>query len=161
MSKDKRYKFYIVLGDWSHDGHGKSEKILIKSNLPVEDVQKAYKKSVKDTGFDFAEEVCSEYNDNSVRDKAFEFFQKYKSPLSEFGLEHARGYPSGEGAITEDNYDDYMFTEDSLVNTLMWFIGLSAGEGWEWEEITDEIPCFNGYWSDIVNNSFGYGLYDD
>lgn len=62
MTKDKRYKFYVVLGDWSQDGHGKSEKVLIKSNLPVGDTQKAYKKSVEDTGFHFAEEICSDYN---------------------------------------------------------------------------------------------------
>ena len=34
---------YLVLGDWSNDGHGKSEQVLFTANYPVEDIQNAYK----------------------------------------------------------------------------------------------------------------------
>ena len=34
---------YLVLGDWSEDGHGRSQKILVNVNKSVSEVQQAYK----------------------------------------------------------------------------------------------------------------------
>jgi len=36
-------RMYIVLGDWSDDGH--SEKVLIESNKTVSEIQDAYRSS--------------------------------------------------------------------------------------------------------------------
>jgi hypothetical protein len=32
-------KMYLVLGDWSDDGHGKYKKILVKCNKTVKEIQ--------------------------------------------------------------------------------------------------------------------------
>jgi len=46
-------KMYLVLGDWSDDGHGKYEKVLVEVNKTIEEVQNAYKNSCKLTGISF------------------------------------------------------------------------------------------------------------
>ena len=46
-------KMYLVLGDWSGDGHGISEKVLIESNVSAQEIQEAYKASCKLTGVSF------------------------------------------------------------------------------------------------------------
>lgn len=56
----------LVLGDWSHDGHGKSETVTIETNLTVKQIANAYKKGSKKIGFDLTEEVASEYEDSSL-----------------------------------------------------------------------------------------------
>jgi len=152
-------KFYIVLGDWSEDGHGKSEKVLIDSNIPMEEIQEAYKKSCKKTGFDFSENVCCEYEDCKISYKTFEMLVENKCPLYKMLFEYIGGSLS-EPDLSEDTYDEFCFTEESLVNTLMWFIGLSVDKEWVWKEAREDIPCFNGYWSETLNESFGYGLYE-
>jgi hypothetical protein len=152
-------KFYIVLGDWSKDGHGKSEKVLIDSNIPMEELQEAYKKSCKKTGFDFSENVCADYEDQKISQKTFDILVENNCPLDKEFFDYI-GSSLSEPELSEDTYDEFLFTDKSLIDTLMWFIGLSIDKEWTWEEVGDEIPCFNGYWSDTLNVSFGYGLYE-
>ena len=51
----------LVMGDWSSDGHGKTETVSIKSNLDKEEIKAAYKAGTKILGFDFINEVCADY----------------------------------------------------------------------------------------------------
>lgn len=53
----------LVLGDWSSDGHGKTDTVNIKSNLDKNELFKSYKKGSKKVGFNFIDEVCSDYED--------------------------------------------------------------------------------------------------
>ena len=64
-----KYKMYLVLGDWSDDGHGKTDKILLESNKPVEEVQEAYRNSCKLMKIDFHDHddgICVNYEQNSL-----------------------------------------------------------------------------------------------
>lgn len=47
------YKFEVVLGDWSHDGHGHTDSFYIESNFSHEDWQRFYLMSCKTTGLAF------------------------------------------------------------------------------------------------------------
>lgn len=60
----------LVMGDRSGDGHGKTDTVIIKSNLSKKDLEKAYKKAIKIIGFDLAE-VASEYEDNYISEKLY------------------------------------------------------------------------------------------
>ena len=60
------YTTKLVMGDWSDDGHGKTEDIVIKSNLTSKQLEAAYNKGVKKLGFDFAEVCCADYEDSEV-----------------------------------------------------------------------------------------------
>lgn len=58
MSKSM-YQFRLTIGDWSGDGHGKSEDFVISSNAPVEKVREAHYKIEDTTGVDI-ENIYSE-----------------------------------------------------------------------------------------------------
>jgi hypothetical protein len=49
----KDHKFIILIGDWSSDGHGKSESFVLNGNYPVKMLRQAYKDSCKLTGVQF------------------------------------------------------------------------------------------------------------
>ena len=82
---------YLVLGDWSDDGHGKTEKICLEFNKTVEEIQQAYKDSCKLTGINFhsADGLCVEYEDNSVSDKYMEILEQFDG-LVEKRKNHAK-----------------------------------------------------------------------
>lgn len=64
--EDLIHKITLVLGDWSNDGHGKTELFTIDSNLNTKEVLRAYKKVSKKLGFNFIEDVCADYQECSI-----------------------------------------------------------------------------------------------
>ena len=144
-------KMYLVIGDWSDDGHGKFEKVLVEVNKTVEEVQNAYKDSVNLTKISFNEnnsyhgfkdvkyEVCIGYEDNRLIPAVIERFKELKCPTN----------------ILEN------FIEESYVDTFyslwFWFVSLSLPD--LKYNVVNEIPNINGYWNKNLNVGFGYGLY--
>ena len=61
------YQFIMSIGDWSEDGHGKSEDFLVTANKPVQNVREAHYLIKEKTDIDI-ESLCSEYEDNVVPD---------------------------------------------------------------------------------------------
>lgn len=57
----------IIVGDWSDDGHGKTETFAIKSNITRDEIDKAYTQAIKTypklNAFD---SICEDYEDNSI-----------------------------------------------------------------------------------------------
>jgi hypothetical protein len=65
-----KYTIALILGDWSQDGHKQTETVSIKSNLSSDEIMHAYEKASKSLGFNFINEVASDYEDNCLeRDK--------------------------------------------------------------------------------------------
>ena len=60
------YQFYLPIGDWSNDGHGKCRRFLINSNYPVGRVREAHFRIKKTTGIDIESDICSDYEENTV-----------------------------------------------------------------------------------------------
>ena len=50
--KKDMHQFRLTIGDWSGDGHGRSEDFLVISNVPVERVREAHYKIRDATGID-------------------------------------------------------------------------------------------------------------
>jgi len=152
-------KMYLVLGDWSDDGHGKSEKVLVEVNKTVEEVQNAYKDSCKLTGIsfngneDYTEtgrhweiankyRIAVEYEDYKLSDAVLEVLEKFKCPKE----------------IIE-NYNEEAY-EGNYIPLWFWFIGLYLPDlDYKIIKEGDGIPCINGYWDKNLNVGFGYGLY--
>lgn len=59
----------LVVGDWSGDGHEKTENILVLSNKSSKEIEKAYQDGTEILGFDFSEECCSDYEDYEIKEK--------------------------------------------------------------------------------------------
>ena len=156
------HKMYLVLGDWSNDGHGKTEKILVETPSTVVEVQRAYKDSCKLTGFsfhagdsgsDYTEtdrdwrerskyEICCEYEDSGISDEVLVLLDKFKFPFMR-DIENCGNF----------------LDDDLFVVLWMWFIRLSLPD-FTYEIVKDDIPVINGYWNKELNESFGYGLYN-
>lgn len=64
----------LVVGDWSGDGHSKTETVTVSSNLDKSAVLKAYKKGTKKLGFDLSQDVAADYEDNVVSKEQWEKF---------------------------------------------------------------------------------------
>lgn len=159
-------KFYIVLGDWSGDGHSVSEKVLIESDIPVKDLQIAYKASCKATGLSFNHNetftgldnpilICTIYEDNQISEDAYYALKKLGCPFNDI---HFKGI--GETKVTDENFRDCFFDKKSFLNLFMWFISLSINSGgFKWSVVNNKIPIFNGYFDKDLNVQIGYGLY--
>ena len=163
-------KMYLVLGDWSDDGHGKHDKILLESNVSVKDIQDAYKASCKLTGVsfnhneDFTEtkrgweeadkyRIACKYEDSQLSKFVFDILAKHgltKEMLEEWDTENI-----------QDEEEDISLITESYIQLWIWFVKLSLPSVAVIKivEEKDNIPVINGYWNDNLNVQFGYGLY--
>ena len=55
----------LVVGDWSHDGHGITDTTLIRSNRNYDDLIKAYKAGCEIVGFEL-DNICRSYDDGEL-----------------------------------------------------------------------------------------------
>jgi hypothetical protein len=160
----EKYKFRVVMGDWSSDGHGKSDEFIFEGNYPVSKLRQTYKDSCRLTGVQFNHnqnytglndggqygwremgnrQICTEYEDSCIGRFAYDTLKK-------FGLEVGQ-------------YGD-VFDKDQFAKLILNFIKLSLPD-FKWEETAfkrselKNIPPLNGYWNDELNVQFGYGLY--
>jgi hypothetical protein len=150
---------YLLLGDWSKDGHNQSDEILFESNVDVATIRKAYKDSCKLTGVSFNHNedytglerdwqiadkyrIATEYEDNRISKETLDV-------LSKFGLT--------KKLLNDFGYQEDGLCKDSFVKLWIWFVKLS-NPNIELKRIKEEIPYINGYWGDL-NVQFGYGLY--
>lgn len=151
----------LVIGDWSDDGHGKSDEVLVNVNVSVEEVQNAYKSACRLTGISF-----NHNNDFTGRKRNWEDQKKYhiatgyasglwnisdecKKVLTEYGIDY-------ESIIEKDGDLTEIFTE-------LWFsfVELALPElKWSFQKEENKIPVINGYWNKNLNVQFGYGLYE-
>jgi hypothetical protein len=67
----------LIIGDWSNDGHGTTEKYLIESNLTKKDLLSAYKKGCGIIGFNLSKMVATEYMDNCISEAHLEKLTKF------------------------------------------------------------------------------------
>jgi hypothetical protein len=158
------FKMYLVLGDPSCDGHGISEKILLESNLVVEDVQKAYKTACKLTGISFnhnddftgierdyleAENyrILTEYENRKINDICLKILEKHGIDV--------------KGILKEEYKDMEIYIEEHFVDLWCAFTMLGMKEE---NLIIRRAPRIKDY--PTINDSnklccpFGYGLYN-
>jgi hypothetical protein len=167
-------KMYLVLGDWSDDGHGKYEKVLLKSNVDVAVIQQAYKDSCKLTGISF--NINEDY---TGRNRNWEQRDEYQIATTHCGsvipnkaLIELMKFGFKENFLDNDKYDfselpevlasgEDLNYDDLFTEIWIWFVKLSLPENTilEKADVKDKIPVINGYWNKNLNVQFGYGLY--
>lgn len=145
----------INLGDWSNDGHGRTDRVLVR--LQGEDVSDAalaasYAAAVTCIGVDL-ENVCEDYEDNRVSPEYYDriaglgFAPLARGPHPTIRSE---SYAGAEGGI-----------EFGAIELLMFYTGFTV-EGFAWEIM--DFPTLMGGFKTILkqdagSTSFGYGLY--
>lgn len=85
----------ILIGDMSADGHGKTRSEVYLCNKPATEVEAAYKIGTEKLGFDFREDVASEYEESTIT-------QYQLDRLAEHGC-----HPDVETSEVEGVYDIY------------------------------------------------------
>lgn len=147
----------LVIGDWSNDGHEKSDFVAFNATHSREDIIKAYNEAVKKVGVtvcgDYTESpmcLCQDYEDSSIPDAALE-------KLEEFGI-------SKEEMLETNYFDEFRGNVSaSAPESLAWLFLEMVQKllpEFDYEFISfDDLGCINGFWQKDFNKSIGYGLY--
>lgn len=162
-------KMHLVLGDWSNDGHGRSDKVLVESNKTVKEIQDAYKASCKLTGvsFNHNDDFTGRKRDYKEKEKyliASEYGQGFyvsdeaKQALRDAGFDVEKHFAFGM------DEEGYQIEDNDVIFLYIWteFVKLSLPD-LIMKKIPEDksIPVINGYWDKNLNVQFGYGLYFD
>jgi hypothetical protein len=114
----------LVLGDWSGDGHEKTETIVLRSNLTNKQIEDAYKKGTNKVGFDFIRTIANEYEDNVISAEKLD-------ALIELGLKDFDRI----GDDTDE--DDYNLDTDSFADIYLFIVKL-GNEDFEYKILVGE-----------------------
>lgn len=145
MSREKKFvsKFRVVVGDWSGDGHDKTQEctVIVPDRFTAEILGANYKKNVKLLGVD-PESFANEYEDSILPDEV-------AAKLEAHGL------------ILNDSefyvHDKFYFGVKAMVKIVMFLFGYGL-EGFTWE-LEELAPVIAGGYRVEGPSSIGYGLF--
>lgn len=150
MSQD--YSVILELGDWSNDGHGRTEKIIMTSNYPVENVCDAYLKAVKQSGVAVHAHsntrksfncLCEEYERN-------QFSWDEASGLEKIGITKKKLH----GIITQFENKLFSPSTEEFANLFM-EMAKTQLPLLKWSHVEDKTETVQDY----ITGFFGYGLF--
>jgi len=137
------FKFYMTIGDWSGDGHEKSDNFLIESNLPIESVREAHFRIDKATGINI-EDICSNYEEDEIDPETVH-------ELKMLGFHFDNNTGMGDGVINSEE-----------MARLWVFLLMKADPQLKLEFVEKTIPSLHFCGYDSQNRhigSVGYGLF--
>ena len=124
----------FTIGDWSHDGHGRTEVVQIKTTASDEDIRTAYKASEKLFGFRM-HSVCEEYEDHALP-------RAVTTSLAQHGFSF-------------HDVDTTWIDVDAYIKIVLFFINKSLPADKALEVVENEEADLH----DTLGYSFGYGLF--
>lgn len=137
------FKFRMIIGDWSGDGHEKTEEFIIASNHPVYTVREAHYKIQDKTGINI-EELCADFEEDTLDHETIE-------RLRDMGFQFENSTGMG----------DEVMTPYEMMR--IWLFLLQQTEpSLKLEIATDEIPNFQFFGFDPKGRHIGgvgYGLF--
>ncbi len=104
------YTINIVVGDWSDDGHGKTETFVFECSHSPEDVQTAHTKGITAEQHKVIDTIAEEYEDQTLT-------EDHIRVLEEIGFDVAHM----EFRNADSEFDEPYITNDEFVN-LYWHI---------------------------------------
>lgn len=137
------YKFRIIIGDWSEDGHGRSEDFIVSSNLPVEIAREAHYRIKDVTGVDI-ENICSEYEEDEIDEETVDV-------LKGMGFQFENSSGIGDGIVSVSD-----------MARLWVFLLQKADPSLNLEIVDDDIPNLQFFGFDKKKRHIGdvgYGLF--
>jgi hypothetical protein len=135
-------KLKLRIGDYSGDGHEKSETFYFLSNRTSSEIKEIIEKSNQLTGIDF-EHLFSDYEQYNLTEEEI-------STLEEKGIDFSKVIKYFYDSFTKER-DEYGFSTDDAVNLFMEYLKLSDSEL--------IINLTNDDYQEI-DISFGYGLFE-
>lgn len=143
-----KYRYKLVLGDWSCDGHNIMEYITISTDTNIQDIRNAYLKYVKKYKISLTEEnlnkgctvILSEYEENLIDDDTANILQ-------ESGI-NIKSKFAGE--------DDYCFDADTTAWLFFEMVGVML-PNFEYKIEGEDLETINTDGSPI--GGIGYGVF--
>ncbi len=138
-------KFKINIGDWSGDGHGYVERIIVQTTELTEDIKDAFISSATDLGLLVRDRflICDDYADNCLKKEHQDILIKHNIKFADL-------------IDSEDN----SFIDSKALACLVLRIA-QIKLPFEYKFITETMTDFNGFWNSKLNTSIGYGIYQD
>lgn len=137
-------KLRLIVGDWSGDGHEKTDTIIVKVNKTEKELSDAYDKSHKLTSIDFSETCCCEYQTCEISKDVYDAVVKHFSETT--GTKWKELYSRSD----DDDYDNGVVEDSKMFAELyLEFIQLTLPD-LVWKFVDDSIPELN---------IGGYGLF--
>lgn len=130
-------QFLLYIGDWTREGHGKKETILIESNKPINEVREAYFNAKKSLPNLCPEKYCTEYQDAAITDEILSGLLSAGCPV----------------VLESKKY----VTVNSFIDIMLWYI--SQGDS---ELTLSRVDTFHFTGEDNKGRnipSLGYGLF--
>lgn len=146
--------YKLVIGDWSQDGHQKSEFFYFRCNLPDADIKAAYLKACEQIGVGLHRvrkgethtAICAKYEEHGIPLVS-------KAKLSNAGVD----FKKVGGLEEHGEWSD--ISPASIAIIFLEMVRVVRPE-FQWEAIKDQTPCINGFWSKDFNIGFGYGVFE-
>lgn len=140
------FKYKIVLGDYSTDGHSINESFWINSTLKKDEIKKIYKNATEKIGFSFVDE----FDDYA---KPYISSDKVKA-ISEY-----LGYKPTD--LFEEWKGSFSVYDELFINVLLLLLNKSKDELGMAGDIYEEKSECDGVFNDFLtkNYNIGYGLY--
>jgi hypothetical protein len=118
----------LVIGDWSDDGHGKTDVNTISCSISNRALEKAYVKGTEIVGFDFSETVAVEWQDSSI-------------PIEKVKRLEELGWINRLEDADEESYSIYT---DMFLDIWM-FIAKLGDPSLQWEKVKNSDVHIGGY----------------
>lgn len=137
------YKFNIEFGDISQDGHERTAVFSIECSVDQHELEKLFNNACINTNFDFKEELCDEYEVDSINiDYLYELKEEKNIDLLSI-VEKNHAY----------KYDDYAFGLDpeSFLKVFLEFTKMYGGKDFTYK--------ISSRMNDRLSISMGYGLF--
>lgn len=116
------HTFYLQLGDWSNDGHGRCDDVYISCSHEFDDVIDAYERASKKYGIDITRE-CEEYEDNVI---STQFVDKYLKVMENHDPDYVQekkewvSVADGWWSDPDDFVDIYMRIVELELPDMLW-----------------------------------------
>lgn len=157
-------KFKMIFGDWSDDGHGKTETVYVEvpDAITQEMMRENYEKNKQRFGFGYNDFAC-DYEDGTISAKQVEvltnagldFIQESDVDWDTLDYKRPVVYKRDNGDYALSG-DDVM--PDSLLPLCMFIIG-DGIPGWDWKYLEEDTPVLVGGYEAISRDFAGYGLF--
>lgn len=123
----------LIVGDWSDDGHGKTDVIRIKSNLSQKKLAKAYDKGTKKVGYNFMNEVAAEYEDGTISHNQYTRLKELG--FDKYEIETSFWYDKKDKTPLDKR--TYSISPSEYADLLL-FICKLGDKSFEYEEVEDD-----------------------
>lgn len=153
------HRFTVNIGDWSDDGHGKTEEYVFGCNKPMKDVVSAFKKACKKLPREtYPTAIFEDYEDHSLTPKAyFEIFDAGYDMLHGFNepVERARREKDLPDETWEDMLKYPQVDKEELAFYILWFCQQGDSSLVFSKEATEKLFGYAG-----IRDGAGYGLFN-